>query len=81
MTVLAASWEWVFPSVDELVVPLAAGSAQHPLFALLPALAFQDGLPVIRPGQQPPAWCLQLDVPVVAAGKQDVLPAWVQLCA
>lgn len=79
--VLAASWEWVSLPAGELVVSPAAGRAQHPLFALSLALAFQDRLPIIRPGQQPPAWCLQLDVPVVAAGKQDVLPARVRLCA
>ena len=81
VTVLAASLQWGSLLADELVVPPAAGRAQHPLFALLSALAFQDGLPIIRPGQEPPARCLQPDVPVVAAGEEDVLPARVQLCA
>lgn len=60
---------------------LAVGRAQHPLPALVPALAFQDGIPVISPGVQAPAWGWQLDVPVVAAGEQDVLPARVRLHA
>lgn len=60
---------------------LAVGRMQHPLPALVPALAFQDGLPVVSPGAQAPARGRQLDVPVVAAGEQDVLPARVRLCA
>lgn len=61
---------------------LAVGRAQHPLPALLPALAFQNGLPVVGPGAQAPAWGWQLDVPVVPAGEQDVLPArvWLRTC-
>lgn len=43
------------------------------------AFAVQNGLPVISPGVQAPAWGWQLDVPVVAAGEQDVLPARVRL--
>lgn len=58
---------------------------QHSLLsfcsALLPAFALQDALPVVGPGEQPPARRLQLEVPVVAAGEEDVLPARVLLRA
>lgn len=60
---------------------LAVGRVQHSLPALLPALAFQDGPPVVGPGAQAAARGRQLHVPVVAAGEQDVLPARVWLCA
>lgn len=59
---------------------LAVGRVQHPLPALVPAFALQDALPVIGPGAQAAAWGWQLDVPVVAAGEQDVLPARVRFC-
>lgn len=81
--------QWLIPAVT--VPPghgrgwaacfLAVGRAQHRLPGLLPALAFQDGCPVVGPGAQALARGRQLDVPVVAAGEQDVLPARVRLRA
>lgn len=45
-------------------------------------LAVQDGLPVVCPRVQPAVRGLQLQVVVVAGGKEDVLPAgvWFSPC-
>ena len=44
-------------------------------------LAVYNLLPVVPPGEQPSPWGGQGQVLVVAAGEQDVLPAWGLLLA